>query len=449
MVVSHGLVSQPSWLIPNLRNLRIPEVIWNARPASAASKYYRRPTRWYIVALRMKPLPASQAIRRLIRDRGVRATLFSFTLSRVIVLSIFVLVGLLKPAPDIAPGHFDAYISIARIPFSRILHDEVTADVNWYIGIAEQGYKQIPFNAAVPRNGAFFPLFPLLLRLAARVTGDFVLTGMALSHICLLLALLLLHRTAQRFGLSADDADRSLFYLAFFPTSYFFSIPIPEALFLLLTVASFYFAKSERWWIAGLFGALASATRSTGVLLFPALAVLHWEMYRPRRLKDLRKDSLALLLVPTGLISFMIYLKVTTGNALAFKGAMAAWGRQAGFFFTPLFGYLAHPGAIVAHWDFRLLNFSAVMLAVVCSVVLLKRRELGLAVYTLLASLMALSSGLLQSQARYAMVLFPIYIVLAVAGRRVKIDQLIRAVFTVLLALLSALYAAHFTFALS
>src|ERR1043166_2825876 len=107
MVVSHGLVSQPSWLIPNLRNLRIPEVIWNARPASAASKYYRRPTRWYIVALRMKPLPASQAIRRLIRDRGVRATLFSFTLSRVIVLSIFVLVGLLKPAPDIAPGHFD------------------------------------------------------------------------------------------------------------------------------------------------------------------------------------------------------------------------------------------------------------------------------------------------------------------------------------------------------
>ena len=30
----------------------------------------------------------------------------------------------------------------------------------------------------------------------------------------------------------------------------------------------------------------------------------------------------------------MIYLHVITGNALAFKGAMAAWGRKAGFFFA-------------------------------------------------------------------------------------------------------------------
>jgi hypothetical protein len=398
----------------------------------------------------MKQLQVSQTIRRLARDRSVRAALFSFTLSRIIVLLIFVLVGLLKPVPDTAPGHLDAYVSIASVQFSRILHEEIhTADVNWYIGIAEQGYEQIPFNADVPRHWAFFPLFPLLLRLAFRVTGDFILTGMALSHVCFLLALLLLHRASLLFGLSADDADRSLFYLAFFPTSYFFSIPLPEALFLLLTVASFYFAKSERWWIAGVFGALASATRSTGVLLFPALAVLYWEMYRPLRFKDLRKDSLALLLVPTGLISFMIYLKMTTGNALAFKGAMAAWGRQAGFFFTPLIDYLTHPAVLVAHWDFRLLNFLAAVLALVCGAVLLKRRQLGLAVYTLLAALMALSSALLQSQARYAMVLFPIFMVLALAGRRDKVDQLIRVVFTVLFALMSALYAAHFTFALS
>lgn len=398
----------------------------------------------------MKQLHLSQTIRRLIRDRGMRAALFSFTLSRVIVLVIFVLVGLLNPGPDPAPGHFDAYVSIAKIPFSRLFHEEVqTADVNWYIGIAEQGYEQIPFNADVKRHWAFFPAFPLLLRLASRVTGDFLFTGMMLSHVCFLLALLLLHRMSLLFGLSANDADRCLFYLAFFPTSYFFSIPLPEALFLLLTVASFYFAKSERWWIAGLCGALASATRSTGVLLLPALAALYWEMYRPLRFRDLRKDSLALLLVPTGLISFMIYLKVTTGNALAFKGAMAAWGRQAGFFFTPLFDYLAHPFLILAHWDFRLLNFSAVVIALICGALLLKRSQFGLGVYTLLAALMALSSALLQSQARYAMVLFPIYMVLALVGRRAKVDQLIRAVFTVLFALMTALYAAHFTFALS
>src|SRR6185295_4456315 len=271
-----------------------------------------------------------------------------------------------------------------------------------------------------------------------------------LSHLCFLLALFLLHRLSLLFGMSADDADRSLFYLAFFPTSYFFSIPLPEALLLMLTVASFYFAKSERWWLAGLCGAFASATRTTGVLLLPALAILFWEMYRPLRpLRALRKDGLALLLVPAGLVSFMIYLHVITGNALAFKGAMAAWGRKAGFFFTPLLDYLGHPAEIAAHWDFRLLNFSAVAIALACGIALLKRRQFALATYTLLVVLVALSSALLQSQARYAMVVFPVYLALAVWGRHARIDQTIRAVFLVLFALMSALFAAHFTLALS
>ena len=400
---------------------------------------------------RLSALPVPAAVRRAASDRSVRAALFAFTLSRVIVLVIFVLIGLLKTAPDAFPGHFDAYISLEKAPVARVLrHEVLTADVNWYLGIAEQGYEQIPFNADVPRNWAFFPLFPMLVRAASYVTGEFVITGMALSHICFFLALFLLHRVSLLFGLSAADADRSLFYLAVFPTSYFFSLPLPESLFLMLTVASFYFAKSERWWLAGLCGAFASATRTTGVLLLPALAVLYWEMYRPFvSLRALRKDVLALLVIPAGLVSFMIYLYVITGNALAFKGAQAAWGRKLGFFFTPLLDYLSNPAEIAAHWDFRLLNFLAIVIALAGGAALLKRRQFALATYTLLVMLVALSSALLQSQARYAMVVFPVYLALALVGRRPTLDQTIRAVFLVLFALLSALFAAHFTLALS
>lgn len=402
----------------------------------------------------MKQVPAAETIRRLARDRGVRATLFAFTVSRVIVIVIFVLVGQLKTAPDESPGHTDTMISVRHVPFARIIRQEVaTADVNWYMGIAERGYEQMPFNADVPRNWAFFPLFPLLWRLAARVTGEFVLTGMALSHLFFLLALFLLHRVSLQFGLSADDADHSVFYLAVFPTSYFFSLPLPESLFLMLTVASFYFAKGERWWLAGLCGALASATRTSGILLLPALGLLYWETYSPtlqlRHLRTWRKEVFALLLVPLGLIGFMIYLHFLTGNAFAFKGAMAAWGRKAGFFFEPLFDYLRHPGEISTHWNFKLVNFLAVMLALAGGVTLVKRRQYPLAAYTLLSLLVALSSALLQSQARYAMVVFPVYIVLATWGRRAKVDQLIRAVFVAMFALMTALFAAHFTLALS
>ena len=111
----------------------------------------------------MKPLPFPETIRRLARDRSVRAALFAFMLSRSIVLAIFILVGLLKTAPDSFPGHYDVYISLEKAPVARVIRQEVlTADVNWYIGIAEHGYEHMPFNADLPRNWAFFPLFPLL-----------------------------------------------------------------------------------------------------------------------------------------------------------------------------------------------------------------------------------------------------------------------------------------------
>jgi hypothetical protein len=207
---------------------------------------------------RLRAIFTRETMRRLLGNRSMRAALFAFALSRTIVLVIFVLVGLMKTAPDVFPGHLDAYISLDKAPVARVLRREVlTADVNWYIGIAEHGYHQGPFNAEVPHNWAFFPLFPLSLRLASYVTGEFVLTGMFISHLFFLLALFLLHRVCLLFGLNGDDADRCLFYLAVFPTSYFFSLPLPESLFLMLTVGSFYFAKRERWWLAGFCGALA------------------------------------------------------------------------------------------------------------------------------------------------------------------------------------------------
>jgi len=398
------------------------------------------------------PIKATGWIARgLLGDRSLRAAVFLGTLSRAIVLVIFLLVGWMKTAPDAFPSHFDASISASKTPAVRVLRREVlTADVNWAIGIAEHGYQQEPFNTDVARNWAFFPLFPLLLGQASQLTGEFVLTGMALSHLFFLLALFLLHRVCLHFGLTADDADRCLSYVAFFPTSYFFSLPLPEALFLMLTVGSFHFAKSERWWLAGLCGAFASATRTSGVLLLPALAVLYWQTYRPlRRRWSLRKDILALLLIPAGLVCFMTYLKLITGNAFAFKGAMAAWGRQGGIFLWPLYDYLRHPAEIAAHWDFKLLNFLAALVALACGAVLLKRRQFDLACYTLLSVLVALSSTLLQSQARYMMVVFPVFMVLATWGRRGKIDRMIFAILVVLFGLMSALFAAHFTLALS
>ena len=390
----------------------------------------------------------SRAWRRVWSDGAARSALFAFALTRLIILTIFVLTTHFEiPIP---PQTIDDYKNPNIVVHKDSLRPRVAqlagyGDGGWYMGIARDGYERRPFADTGQHNWAFFPLFPLLLRAASQLTGGLALTGMALSSLFFLLALLLLYKTIVAFGYDETIADRAVFYLAAFPVSYFFSLPMTESLFLLLTVGSFYAARREAWWTAGALGALASATRVTGVVLLPALCVLYWQQHRGRP----RADILKLALIPLGLLAFMYYLDLITGDALAFRHVLGSWGRQSGFFLRPLFEFLRRPQELSMSWDFRLLNFAAAVLALACGVVLAKRREWALALYTLAGIVIPLSSQLLQSHARYVMVVFPLFIILAWWGRNPRVDQFIRAVFIVLLGLMSALFAAHVSTAMS
>ena len=400
----------------------------------------------------------NRILQRITGDSSVRRAVFVFTLTRVLVFAILLIGGQMS---RVVTGSGESLrhinLSLGKIPVGRILRDTVSvADVLWYQSIASRGYEKIPFTADTTHNWAFFPLFPLLWRLTAYLTGEYPLSGMLLSHVFFLLGLIVVHKAAMAFGFSRTIADRGLFYLAFFPTSYFFSLPLTESLFLFLTAYSLYSGKRGRWWTAGVVGGLASATRVTGVLLLPALAVLYWESYGGDwRRKEVwrqaiwRKELLSLLLVPVGLVCFMIYLYTITGNPLAFKDVLAAWGRSTGIFVVTLLGYLRDPWLIAVPWDFRLVNFMGAAVALFCGAWLLKWRQWTLGVYTLLGVIAPLSSLVLQSQARYAMVLFPMYLVLATAGERARVDETIRTISIALFCLMTALFAAHFSIALS
>jgi hypothetical protein len=394
-------------------------------------------------------LPAliSPLLRRALMDRSARAALFTFALTRVIVLVIFVLTAHLTLGQASFGGAVqEPHISFERGHVSQKLQEIVqSADANWYKDIARLGYEAGPFMNDRQHSWAFFPLYPIILRAAASVTGEYPLTGVALSNILFLLGLILLHRTAREFGLDEEDANRTIFYIAVFPTSYFFSLPLTESLFLCLTVGSFYAAKRDAWWTAGLLGALASATRVNGVLLLPVLTLLYWQRYRRA---GLSKNVLGLLLIPCGLLAYMLYLYRLTGNAFAFKDAQFNWDRGTGMFWRPLIDYVKHFREIGIPWNFKLLNFAAAMLAFGCAFVLIKRREWALALFTLLAVIMPLSSLSLQGVDRYVMLIFPVFMVLAVAGRRPKLDQTIRTIFIALLALMTALFAARFSLAM-
>jgi hypothetical protein len=144
----------------------------------------------------------------------------------------------------------------------------------------------------------------------------------------------------------------------------------------------------------------------------------------------------------------MIYLKHITGDAFAFAHIQVAWGHTGGFFWRPLLTYLRDPLQVSAGWDFRLLNFAATITALVCSIVLMKQREWALGLFSLVSIVVPLSyQPLLQSLARYVMVIFPVYIVLARAGSSTRIDQIIQAIFVGLLCLMTAMLAGGVTLA--
>lgn len=386
---------------------------------------------------------------RFRRDRSIREAFFVFILTRTLIFFILICAGqlIVTSYPDIK-AH-DAFISFKRAQVARRLREIMShADVAHYGGISAGGYRHAPFDVtdAYSQQFAFFPLHPLLLWVVRRFTDDVVLWGAALCNLFFFVSLVLLHKLTLAFGYDEAVARRTIFYLAAFPASYFFSIPMTESLFVLLTVASFYAARREHWWAAGGLAMLASATRVTGVLLAPALLVLSWQMYRSLQIKKI----LGLVLAPFGLFAYMFYSWWISGDALAFKHAASAWGHQPSIFFLrSVANWLIHPEPIAGPWNMYILHVGSVLLCFVCIYILIRRREWALALYTSMSIVVPLSSGMLQSLERYTMGFFPVFIALGIAANSERCDQVIRFVFVFLLAIMTALYAAGFTNALA
>jgi len=198
------------------------------------------------------------------------------------------------------------------LPGGSIAHAWYQWDSAWFTRIAAHGY-------AGSGAAAFFPLFPLLMAgLDPVLPGGVFGAGLVVGNLALLGALVVLHRLVAT---ESDDAtaDRALWYLVAFPTGFFLAAAYNTALFLALTVGAVYALRRQHWWVAGVLGALASTTRSAGLLLVVPFC---YEYLRLRRVHP------AVLLVPAGLAGYMIYTWRALGDPLAFVHAQAHWSRH-------------------------------------------------------------------------------------------------------------------------
>jgi hypothetical protein len=185
-------------------------------------------------------------------------------------------------------------------------------DGQWYTLLAHYGYwARDPVRD--PSSAAFWPLYPLLLRFAALVTGWPVRTcGVILSNGAFLVALVLLYRLVL-LDYGPAVARRAVWTLALFPVSFFFSAVYTESLFLLLVVGACYCGRTERWWMAGVLGFLAGLTRNTGILVLLPLGWLLIQHYGfdPRRWW---RRAVPLAVIPLAPLLFMGYQGAISGD---------------------------------------------------------------------------------------------------------------------------------------
>ena len=171
-----------------------------------------------------------------------------------------------------------------------------------YINIAQHGYTKAA-------NTAFYPLYPLLMRVVAWIVRSYVLAGVLISIASFAVALVLLHRLAkEEFG--ARVADSTVLLLAFAPLSFFFTAIYTESLFLALSVGAFYLARRQRFVWACVTAAAAALTHVEGVLLVAPLAYMYWrDRGRPLVLRRFWSWSATLLVLPpTAVAGFFVYL---------------------------------------------------------------------------------------------------------------------------------------------
>jgi hypothetical protein len=321
-------------------------------------------------------------------------------------------------------------------------------DGEWYERVATIGYEYAPDGKQ--HDVAFFPLYPLTVALLQRLVRiPFGVAASLVNNVAFLLALIVIFDWV-RGRRDAATARWTIATLCLLPVSLFTAVAYSEGLYLFLSAGAVRAFERRSYFWAGIAAALASATRSFGVLFFPAFA---FEALRKRRSGAAYLCAFSALLGP---LCFAAYCSIAFRDPLAFVHVQSAWRAGLGFSFADweyifaygitwkwpyqlavvLIAWVAYrrrrtlgprAASVVAFalataemiiWGKEQLTF--LLIGVGCVLVIRYREHLGTAAsaYALLGILLILFSGKPYSVDRFAYSLVPISFALAILWRR-------------------------------
>lgn len=353
----------------------------------------------------------------------------------------------------------------------RFLNRHVSWDSEYYLAIAVSGYEaptihrirgQIGSSSAsnpgywpfvIPANSqstpgislsyAFFPFYPMMMRLFAIPLSLFglneiataTLAGVIVSMLGTLAAMLALYEFGK------DDMDeasgiRAAFYLLIFPSAFFLAEIYTEGLFVGLAFSSLLLARrGYRGW-AALIAIFATFTRAVGVLLFiPMLIswIKEWEwMELDMEWKQIYYRGLPwrvifrALIVFAPLAAFFLWRISYYGLAfslveeeffgrgfLAFGNTFVLWADG----FKAIFGNVPNAAAYYfVEWLGAIIGFTACIAGF--------KRHPDIAIFGFLVVFLSFTSGPAQGIYRYVLGAPPVFLFLSRLGKNQVFDRL-------------------------
>ncbi|HET7828635.1 MAG TPA: hypothetical protein VFL03_03690 [Candidatus Limnocylindrales bacterium] len=290
-------------------------------------------------------------------------------------------------------------------------------DACWYTTIAAFGYG--------PGAGetTFFPLLPVLLAGGTGTLAGIVLVAPIVTAIACIAAFTGLRQLVGR-DVDVPTAERTVLYTAVFPSALFLIAPFTESLFLATSVWAFIGARRRRWELVLVAGLLAGLTRPQGILLVLPLA---WEAFQAlrsrwaaggRRLQP--SDVLVAVAVAAPVIAYVGFVAWTALVAgESYFASNEAWGSH----------HLTWPWerlgdgiawAIEHGRPVQALNAGLWVLFVGLTIAAIRLLPTSYWIYVVPQLVIALTQDTvfpLMSTVRYLIVLFPCFVVLAMAGR--------------------------------
>lgn len=309
-----------------------------------------------------------------------------------------------------------------------------------YLRIVTMGYESSQYSQA------FFPLYPLFIKFATLYSGNYLISLIA-TNIVFLMGLIVFYKLIE-IDFSKKIAIGSIILLIIFPTSFYFGSIYSESLFLFFTVSSIYLLRKKNYLFAGVYGLLACSTRILGLWLIPIFLIEIYLEYRNKNIEKYiaGKIIFGLLLIPLGVLLYMLYLFFNFNDPILFLSSQPAFGAERSSFPIVLppqvfFRYikilLAIPINSLLFFN-AFLEFSFALISLLFLIISFKKIRFSYWLFSMGCWITPTLTGTFSSMPRYILMIFLLLPVLVNISKRYFI--LLSVLFIILGMILTALF---------